>query len=156
MICSVFILILCYFNSIKVRLELIVLSLNLIMLTYFNSIKVRLEPPLFPEHRPALQFQFHKGAIRTLYFHVSIAQVFHFNSIKVRLERLPLPFLGNMNIRFQFHKGAIRTPFPCACTFAVDEFQFHKGAIRTLSGLTPMRRLKYFNSIKVRLELLAL
>ena len=34
----------------------------------------------------------------------------------------------------------------------IPTFQFHKGTIRTLSGLIPMSLLRYFNSIKVRLE----
>ena len=53
----------------------------------FNSIKVRLEHLCDVEKRPAGEFQFHKGAIRTC-----------------RLSAQPSPAA-----QFQFHKGAIRT-----------------------------------------------
>ena len=55
-----------------------------------------------------VEFQFHKGAIRTGEAKRSLPGNRNFNSIKVRLERssggssTPPP-------RFQFHKGAIRT-----------------------------------------------
>ena len=77
---------------------------------YFNSIKVRLEQcfsPLilkdsqFQFHKGAIRtvkavtdkifyeaFQFHKGAIRTFQVLLLLIRHFHFNSIKVRLERL--------------------------------------------------------------------
>ena len=56
-----------HFNSIKVRLELVVMSLNETLHSYFNSIKVRLEPVGGKEH-------------------VKL-NLSDFNSIKVRLER---------------------------------------------------------------------
>ena len=80
--------------------------------------------PLVPE------FQFHKGAIRTLVDRTPCTLDSYFNSIKVRLEHGKLVILhlviGNFNsikvrleqdlgqkenvaTRFQFHKGAIRT-----------------------------------------------
>ena len=34
-------------------------------------------------------------------------------------------------------------------------FQFHKGTIRTIVSLSPISPITYFNSIKVRLELLS-
>ena len=57
----------CHFNSIKVRLERFLRLLSLLLLSNFNSIKVRLEP--FIQNIPVdhLEFQFHKGAIRTLH-----------------------------------------------------------------------------------------
>ena len=53
-------------------------------------------------------FQFHKGAIRT--FARSSFQILrrNFNSIKVRLEP-DMPPKGIQASGFQFHKGAIRT-----------------------------------------------
>ena len=54
------------FNSIKVRLELLLLLLLMKRLLHFNSIKVRLEPGSVPSTSMSNSFQFHKGAIRTL------------------------------------------------------------------------------------------
>ena len=59
-------LVLIYFNSIKVQLELTLSLKHLMIDTNFNSIKVQLEP--FSRKRvKALdcKFQFHKGTIRT-------------------------------------------------------------------------------------------
>ena len=76
-----------YFNSIKVRLELVPLFLLLVVIFYFNSIKVRLELNTMKN-----------TSLLLLYF----------NSIKVRLE-LVLLQLSSLVPKFQFHKGAIRT-----------------------------------------------
>ena len=100
------------------------------MFCYFNSIKVRLElgntTPILFLH----QFQFHKGTIRTIP-ETSPYQLYnHFNSIKVRLEQLnPLKVL--VKILFQFHKGTIRTENGWIYTADSSIFQFHKGTIRT-------------------------
>ena len=119
-----------YFNSIKVRLELVRGFLTLYTRSYFNSIKVRLEPLStcktsvgwwFQFHKGAIRtdnnyrsfytlplFQFHKGAIRTFSRKNPLTLFCYFNSIKVRLEQFwnkewwGCPW-------FQFHKGAIRT-----------------------------------------------
>ena len=119
-----------YFNSIKVRLELILsgqisygaifqfhkgtirttkmLVLTLILL-YFNSIKVRLEHNhLAQGYQGLAAFQFHKGTIRTLVKSLRLLLLLNFNSIKVRLERLYVGYRRQMR-RFQFHKGTIRT-----------------------------------------------
>ena len=53
------------FNSIKVRLELLLHILPIILLRYFNSIKVRLEQESKVNRSLAVLFQFHKGTIRT-------------------------------------------------------------------------------------------
>ena len=57
-----------------------------------------------------LQFQFHKGTIRTFIQKCEKDHVCNFNSIKVQLE----PDIGCISFRmptvFQFHKGTIRTP----------------------------------------------
>ena len=52
----------------------------------FNSIKVRLKQ--FGKHtkRQHLQFQFHKGTIKTLHPRHMVVNVQDFNSIKVRLK----------------------------------------------------------------------
>ena len=54
-----------YFNSIKVRLELIVTDKTILTNLYFNSIKVRLEQSYESVLDVVNQFQFHKGTIRT-------------------------------------------------------------------------------------------
>ena len=58
-----------------------------------------------------LIFQFHKGAIRTIFRCFSFYASYYFNSIKVRLELAST--VSNRYVRiFQFHKGAIRTVSP--------------------------------------------
>ena len=141
-----------YFNSIKVRLEPKIAEVLAVLQRYFNSIKVRLELAWVLVPRLTIQFQFHKGAIRTCVryrkFLVVVEFQFHkgairtqsanhsrccrhyFNSIKVRLE-LPGLSVDCYPTTFQFHKGAIRTFITiCMCLLALL-FQFHKGAIRT-------------------------
>ena len=59
--------------------------------------------------RHASIFQFHKGAIRTLRERVPICCLPYFNSIKVRLERKHEDASLMGDEPFQFHKGAIRT-----------------------------------------------
>ena len=54
---------------------------------YFNSIKVRLKHPFVAEDGAVLEFQFHKGTIKTHLRAVYIGGVLDFNSIKVRLKQ---------------------------------------------------------------------
>ena len=76
------------FNSIKVRLEHLLVKLPLLLMLNFNSIKVRLE-------------------LISIFGVLLLLQ--HFNSIKVRLERSHA-FLNIFGFPlFQFHKGTIRT-----------------------------------------------
>ena len=56
--------------------------------------------------------------------------------------------------RFQFHKGTIRTAEYRDHTQVPFIFQFHKGTIRTSTNARTLIHISYFNSIKVRLELL--
>ena len=78
----------CYFNSIKVQLELRFLSDNSTSIRYFNSIKVQLE------------------LLKVL---SCCSCLVNFNSIKVQLEpQVRSSSTGNTLI-FQFHKGTIRT-----------------------------------------------
>ena len=121
------------------------------------------------------KFQFHKGAIRTLFYIINVKTINYFNSIKVRLERASRKVIWSP-LLFQFHKGAIRTVIAIFYEFLSIEFQFHKGAIRTMwispergvmigfqfhkGAIRTTQNLKrvvasssYFNSIKVRLEL---
>ena len=77
-----------HFNSIKVRLELVMVKLIIRLLLYFNSIKVRLEPSVRKLNlRENQVFQFHKGAIRTFLMTRATCGLADFNSIKVRLEQ---------------------------------------------------------------------
>ena len=98
-----------YFNSIKVRLELTFLIVICLRLRYFNSIKVRLEleaaginPYLM------LEFQFHKGTIRTAIAVQKYKEIQYFNSIKVRLELniakrsiVRLPHFNSIKVRLE-------------------------------------------------------
>ena len=52
----------------------------------FNSIKVRLEPIVLLIIADYRLFQFHKGTIRTMEYIFAGTGYMHFNSIKVRLE----------------------------------------------------------------------
>ena len=55
-----------------------------------------------------IEFQFHKGAIKTSLLSLPVLVLPHFNSIKVQLKRGY--FQGNdPSLLFQFHKGAIKT-----------------------------------------------
>ena len=74
-------------------------------------------------------FQFHKGTIRTSKKPITSAILKCFNSIKVRLEQL-----GRKVVEF------------------VVRFQFHKGTIRTGDLVLSGTSVGSFNSIKVRLE----
>ena len=98
---------------------------------YFNSIKVRLEHVILMWIFVAARFQFHKGAIRTPYPSKLRKSYVNFNSIKVRLELRPERAKALTTPEFQFHKGAIRTKFSGSTHRSVPLFQFHKGAIRT-------------------------
>ena len=53
------------FNSIKVRLERLILLFAIFQSFNFNSIKVRLEHPYSLKQNGGILFQFHKGTIRT-------------------------------------------------------------------------------------------
>ena len=75
---------------------------------YFNSIKVRLELTIDTLGNLKAEFQFHKGAIRTVLGYLLLVLMLYFNSIKVRLELAPQRAFHS-NYLFQFHKGAIRT-----------------------------------------------
>ena len=96
------------FNSIKVRLELIVLMAVCLVLNYFNSIKVRLEPSKRFVFAADTLFQFHKGAIRTLRLILVLHRLLNFNSIKVRLELLLIilflswiPYFNSIKVRLE-------------------------------------------------------
>ena len=96
------------FNSIKVRLEL----QNYLNPTYYvqfqfhkGTIRTFLIYPIIYQD---IIFQFHKGTIRTLLALCNEIPLFDFNSIKVRLEPSIMQ-MENKITQFQFHKGTIRT-----------------------------------------------
>ena len=77
--------------------------------SYFNSIKVRLKlTNCFQGIDPTLLFQFHKGTIKTVLFHLAALMCLDFNSIKVRLKQI-IYYFYVLGCIFQFHKGTIKT-----------------------------------------------
>ena len=56
-----------------------------------------------------VQFQFHKGTIRTFQEVKDSLPPEYFNSIKVQLELEQAGLNPNLMMKFQFHKGTIRT-----------------------------------------------
>ena len=58
----------------------------------------------------SLQFQFHKGTIKTYNGEPMTLVMADFNSIKVQLKPFALSTEGN-KYSFQFHKGTIKTQF---------------------------------------------
>ena len=84
-------------------------QLPYVLITNFNSIKVRLEHLYEVEAGCLVEFQFHKGTIRTLY---------------------PTRICLDTSL-FQFHKGTIRTVLLTGKITVLSLFQFHKGTIRT-------------------------
>ena len=98
----------------------------------FNSIKVRLEPVTpATQSELNLEFQFHKGTIRTLCLVANLLNVYHFNSIKVRLELTRT--LVSILILLYFNSIKVR--------------------LELNSVFDVLSHDLYFNSIKVRLEL---
>ena len=77
---------------------------------YFNSIKVRLKLTAGTiDGDVYVEFQFHKGTIKTDAFNTSTAdRKTDFNSIKVRLKQKEELF-SSCPDEFQFHKGTIKT-----------------------------------------------
>ena len=117
----------------------------------FNSIKVRLELGYYGNIISVLQFQFHKGTIRTARQSFILLTEANFNSIKVRLElwqqQSSSLSISNFNsIKVRLEQGAYAEPF------SHYKFQFHKGTIRTSYGDKWDWLDFHFNSIKVRLE----
>ena len=104
-----FVLIVPYFNSIKVRLKLCVLGFYLKCGNNFNSIKVRLKQKRPPSKEPPAA---------------------NFNSIKVRLKLIKV-LIYALTLIFQFHKGTIKTDLSHRHMFTAKVFQFHKGTIKT-------------------------
>ena len=126
----------------------------MLVVFYFNSIKVRLRhrsslfatanPPSFQFHKGSIKtneqikglppppiFQFHKGSIKTSDTFYVPQQRYNFNSIKVRLRRARLTPDTMRPTQFQFHKGSIKTLISNLFKVNKKIFQFHKGSIKT-------------------------
>ena len=76
------------------------LKLKLLLMSYFNSIKVQLELKFTAKTYGVVIFQFHKGTIRTIILLLYYLVLSNFNSIKVQLELAITPCLlsvGNFN-----------------------------------------------------------
>ena len=86
------------------------LLIVLLLLEYFNSIKVQLEP-LLPIRLNETPFDFNSIKVQLeLTFHTVIClRLRYFNSIKVQLELKRLNYVLFHISVFQFHKGTIRT-----------------------------------------------
>ena len=123
-----------------------------LVILYFNSIKVRLELVAFPLYTVEIAFQFHKGTIRTACLQCLRISEYHFNSIKVRLELSHLHALGQGGANFNSIKVRLEPPTAQRARLEAA-FQFHKGTIRTRLYDNVLHAFANFNSIKVRLEL---
>ena len=103
---------------------------------------------------PKLEFQVHKGSIKTCRAVRKCHLYFSFNSIKVRLRRRysrPLQFL----FPFQFHKGSIKTEELAPGYFCDFRFNSIKVRLRLCKITFCVHVDAIFNSIKVRLRLLS-
>ena len=141
-----------HFNSIKVRLKHCQSGRSGNNYPHFNSIKVRLKQSSCFHSVKGLLFQFHKGTIKTGYSCYRAGGYHHFNSIKVRLKRKN-SIKTYYRYLFQFHKGTIKTPQYQPQSYYWYKFQFHKGTIKTVLNRKLASNYKqYFNSIKVRLK----
>ena len=118
----------------------------------FNSIKVRLKQ--FGKHtkRQHLQFQFHKGTIKTASILDAYKLYLNFNSIKVRLKPYCNEYASQLDDNFNSIKVRLKL-FAHNIIVALDKFQFHKGTIKTSDEEKKNIQDAYFNSIKVRLKL---
>ena len=97
-----------HFNSIKVRLKLIILQVFYHVLSNFNSIKVRLKPSTRLYKNARLLFQFHKGTIKTAFNQKPTRYSSDFNSIKVRLKLLPQARVYKMFLDFNSIKVRLK------------------------------------------------
>ena len=127
-------------------------SVVVVLLPYFNSIKVRLEPSCCRSSRKLPSFQFHKGTIRTGVLLEYATVLFNFNSIKVRLEHILQTLILLISLQFQFHKGTIRTSIKLSLLTPNLNFNSIKVRLELICTLLKRCFMSHFNSIKVRLE----
>ena len=121
-------------------------------LLYFNSIKVRLELNIISRKKSSRKFQFHKGTIRTISLFCLFPWWLPFQFHKGTIRTVNSATGVFSVAKFQFHKGTIRTLHQLAKGLLIDDFnsikvrlelrwstsscirsifQFHKGTIRT-------------------------
>ena len=82
-----------------------------------------------------LQFQFHKGTIKTQAYQHKGKHRHYFNSIKVQLKPTR-PSSGTCSlIIFQFHKGTIKTIVRIAHSVSFDDFNSIKVQLKPCSRL---------------------
>ena len=124
----------------------------LIQLRSFNSIKVRLKQAYLHVRIEEIEFQFHKGAIKTVDRHEIALDKCRFNSIKVRLKLDDAGKTFYEYCRFNSIKVRLK-PSEESPLEKFIRFQFHKGAIKTYLPRYWYYKTKCFNSIKVRLKL---
>ena len=109
MICALQVLMLNYFNSIKVRLKHFTLAELIRSTTDFNSIKVRLKRSLGPIALQGLpNFNSIKVRLKLDSPQDLRSSLWNFNSIKVRLKPTGSSAVPHTR-KFQFHKGTIKT-----------------------------------------------
>ena len=120
-------------------------------MSYFNSIKVRLKLIVLVFYLLSVIFQFHKGTIKTFSLRTQKSTIVYFNSIKVRLKRIIRTHFGSGRRYFNSIKVRLKRMM-LLLLFAYMLFQFHKGTIKTVTRLILHDFLMNFNSIKVRLK----
>ena len=127
------------------------MTLLIILILYFNSIKVRLIPKEFFVSYYSTVFQFHKGSINTfLPSHFFLAlRIFQFH--KGSINTRPPTFMLLVFVEFQFHKGSINTYRNNPNQ--LQRMYFNSIKVRLIRETAEGRRKQIadFNSIKVRL-----
>ena len=98
-------------------------------------------------------FQFHKGTIKTSIRQTELTDRHHFNSIKVRLK-LGILYENMYLLPFQFHKGTIKTLCRIILRIALVNFNSIKVRLKPLQLSSVAKSYYDFNSIKVRLKLI--
>ena len=122
------------------------------LITNFNSIKVQLKRIGWAINIRDVEFQFHKGTIKT---DISLRwwrTPPYFNSIKVQLKQQRAANIDSMGTNFNSIKvqlKRLRTSSVSCCI----RFQFHKGTIKTDFTAGLHHNELDFNSIKVQLKL---
>ena len=84
-----------------------------------------------PFSRSTTQFQFHKGAIKTLVGGSKSVGKSRFNSIKVRLKPIGQRDASSISRRFNSIKVRLKLHGCEVGVRVIVQFQFHKGAIKT-------------------------
>ena len=140
------------FNSIKVQLKRSVLHPRGVVFLQFQFHKGTIKTYKWTKkaHRRA-KFQFHKGTIKTAKPLILNLQLCNFNSIKVQLKQVT--FSRFLQFEPNFNSIKVQLKRKMAPTFKPKrKFQFHKGTIKTWLKTFSAWFVRYFNSIKVQLK----